>query len=268
MNIAEAKLRLTIPILWEILGLPGEPAESCCSPFREDAHPSFSIFAQGTRYYDHGEGDGGDAVDFLRRGTGLSKSANCRMFIKLAVGRPVVVDAVVHDRASSGRAPADRPGPRSKKFKVPPSLPKMLGGTDPKRLLLLDEYLERLAKRRRVSRAAVDLAHQRGLLQFCYVKVPGRQEGPFDWSPKGEELAWVGTDSRRVNAQTRFLDGSPWHHLPGTPSRRPGRGRGGPGPSGHPSPCRSRPSCWWRAALTCWPPVISSLRPADRTPWA
>ena len=53
----------------------------------------------------------------------------------------------------------------------------------------------------------------RALLQFCYVKVPGRREGPFDWLPKGEELAWVVTDSRRVNAQMRFLDGSPWHHL-------------------------------------------------------
>ena len=39
-----AKERLTIPELWRLLNLPGNPGRSCRSPFREDRNPSFSVY--------------------------------------------------------------------------------------------------------------------------------------------------------------------------------------------------------------------------------
>ena len=58
----------TIPELWVMLGLPGEPKSSGTmrSPFREDNSPSFVIFAESMAWKDHGSGEGGDGVEFVR----------------------------------------------------------------------------------------------------------------------------------------------------------------------------------------------------------
>ena len=47
-----AKEGLRIPELWAILSLPGKPARSCQSPFREDRNPSFSIYNSGRKWAD------------------------------------------------------------------------------------------------------------------------------------------------------------------------------------------------------------------------
>lgn len=39
--------------------------KSCRSPFREDRHPSFSIFDEGRRWKDHGTDESGDVFDFV-----------------------------------------------------------------------------------------------------------------------------------------------------------------------------------------------------------
>ena len=58
----------SIPELWVMLGLPGEPKSSGTmrSPFRDESNPSFSIFDNGHGFKDHGSGDGGDGVEFAR----------------------------------------------------------------------------------------------------------------------------------------------------------------------------------------------------------
>ena len=61
-----AKEELPIPALWQLLNLPGKPARSCRSPFREDRNPSFSIYDGGHRWKDHGTGLGGMPTSALR----------------------------------------------------------------------------------------------------------------------------------------------------------------------------------------------------------
>lgn len=59
----------TLPQLWVMLGLPGEPKTSGTmrSPWRDESNPSFSIFNGGYAFKDHGgEGAAGDGVEFVR----------------------------------------------------------------------------------------------------------------------------------------------------------------------------------------------------------
>ena len=78
--------RVSIPYLWNHFSLPGDVEPSCCvsSPFREDNHPSFSIYADGRRFKDHGTGEGGDSFDFYCLATGLSKREAFRSFLTIA----------------------------------------------------------------------------------------------------------------------------------------------------------------------------------------
>lgn len=79
-----AKEGLRIPELWAILSLPGKPARSCRSPFREDHNPSFAIYDEGRRFSDFATGQGGDAVDFVAMALGISNEDACRRLIELA----------------------------------------------------------------------------------------------------------------------------------------------------------------------------------------
>ncbi|MDB4781940.1 bifunctional DNA primase/polymerase [Akkermansiaceae bacterium] len=56
---------------WEDLELPGEPSESCQSPFRDDLNPSFSVFDAGRKWKDHGADEQGDVFDFVQKATGF-----------------------------------------------------------------------------------------------------------------------------------------------------------------------------------------------------
>ena len=64
-----AKARVSIPDAWRALVLPGEPLRTCCSPFREDRHPSFSISSCGRLWNDFAADEGGDVVSFVKRAT-------------------------------------------------------------------------------------------------------------------------------------------------------------------------------------------------------
>jgi|GEM_PF-6486836 len=55
-QIAAAKNTLTIPQIATRLGLPSLQIEPNRSPFREDKHPSFSVYDGGRRFKDHGNG--------------------------------------------------------------------------------------------------------------------------------------------------------------------------------------------------------------------
>jgi hypothetical protein len=86
MQLSEAKTRISIPELWVRLGLLGRAKKSCRCPWRQDRHSSFSVYANGTRWKDHGTAESGDVVDFFQQATGLSQGEACRQFIQLAMG--------------------------------------------------------------------------------------------------------------------------------------------------------------------------------------
>jgi hypothetical protein len=78
---------LPIPVLWVKLGLPGTVRDQCCrrSPFRDDdRHASFSIYATGTRWKDHGTGQGGDSFDFYQAFKKMDAKSAWRPFLELA----------------------------------------------------------------------------------------------------------------------------------------------------------------------------------------
>jgi hypothetical protein len=63
---AMAREKYSVPDAWVMLRLSGEPRRTCCSPFREDRHPSFSIHSDGKAWTDHATGEGGDVIEFIR----------------------------------------------------------------------------------------------------------------------------------------------------------------------------------------------------------
>jgi len=66
-DIERIKETWTIAQAWAKLGLPGDGTKRMVkSPFRDERTPSFSIFANGTRWHDFGSGEGGDVVDLVR----------------------------------------------------------------------------------------------------------------------------------------------------------------------------------------------------------
>jgi hypothetical protein len=80
-SIDEIKARYTIADAWRDEGLPGAPGKSCKSPFREDQHASFSVYEEGRKFKDHGDGAQGDVIDFL------ALARRCPMEEALAVAR-------------------------------------------------------------------------------------------------------------------------------------------------------------------------------------
>ncbi len=87
ITIAEAKARLSIFTLWRIQNLNGNPPAKdgvYRSPFREDGNPSFSIFANGTRFKDHATGESGDAITFYAMARGIENREAVKEFLTLA----------------------------------------------------------------------------------------------------------------------------------------------------------------------------------------
>lgn len=82
------KQALTIPTLGALLGCWETPSAGFArhrrSPFREDRHPSFSIYAEDRRWKDFGTNDGGDLVDFAAKALGLSLSDAARHLLALS----------------------------------------------------------------------------------------------------------------------------------------------------------------------------------------
>jgi hypothetical protein len=177
----EAKRRLPISTAWRALNLPGEPRRLCCSPFREERHPSFSIEADAL-WHDFADGTGGDVVSFVKRATDCTDAEAIRRVLDLAGGNlsPVTL-APRQGPAMPARPPRDE-----------------LTGLDLQPLTVGE--LERLADLRAWPLfAGLAIASRRGLL--CCGDVRHR----------GELLrAWVLTDNDRRAGMARRMDGEAW----------------------------------------------------------
>jgi|TARA_B100001971_G_scaffold209617_1_gene233526 hypothetical protein len=174
MTITEAKERVSIADLWSRYGYEGNPSRSCRSPFRDERNPSFSVFAGGYAWKDHGTGDGGDSVTFIQFAEGVSNAEACRKIAGYA----------------GGDATTPRPARIvSHRKRVKPKLPVFHESTEEK---------SRLAELRNVSPNAIDLCIERGLIRFGVWK--GMQ-------------AWFVVDQSKRNAQVRRLDGKPWDQI-------------------------------------------------------
>lgn len=180
ITLEEAKDRLTIPSLWARLDLPGKPGTSCCSPFREDRKPSFSVYDNGRKWKDHATGEGGDAADFLAHALNVSPEEGCRKLIEFAGGHRIPF----HAPRPIPLAAAAVDSKRTAKRAGWPPFEKPTGAE-----------VSAIAELRGLSVEGVSLAAERGLL-FCCESREGR--------------AWIVTDSSRRNAQGRLLSGQSW----------------------------------------------------------
>ena len=181
-SLLAAKRVLTIGQIWTHLALPGKAAKSCRCPWREDKHPSFSVSPDGLTWHDFGSGASGDAVSFLQRSAGLGIKSTIERFVEMA-----------GVSASVAPTPA-RTQPQTKAEPTPerakPVFPDFRKGTPAE--------LAQLAKLRGIGREGLEFASERGLLAFAVLK---------------GFVSWVVTDSARLNAQARRLDGKPWEHI-------------------------------------------------------
>jgi hypothetical protein len=180
--LEQAKSIITIFHLWRHFSYPGNPEKQnpVRSPFRPDRNPSFSITRDGQAFHDFATGDKGDVVTFWARATGLPVTDACKSFITYAGTGQSSLSPIT--RITS---PASPPAERQK-----PDLPPMQRG-DHKRLQVLAQF-------RNLSVEGLQLASERGLLHFALLKTLS---------------AWIVTDSERVNAQARRMDGGLWQHL-------------------------------------------------------
>jgi hypothetical protein len=181
--LAQAKERVTIFDLWRHFRYDGDPVRRnpARSPFRPDKYPSFSITRDGQAFHDFATGDKGDVVTFWARATGLPLSDACKSFIAYAgTGRSNIIP-ITRITPPAEASPTER---------QKPSLPPMQRGDH--------KQLQVLALFRDLSVEGLHLADERGLLHFATFH---------------NLSAWIVTDSERVNAQARRMDGGPWQHL-------------------------------------------------------
>ena len=183
-----AKQTVPISTAWRALGLPGEPAHTCRSPFREEHRPSFSLSPDGLLWHDFTTGEGGDVVSFVKRAAACNDAEAIRRVLDLAGGNasPVVL--------------APRQGPAK-----PTAAPyDGLAGLNLQPLSLA-EVNALQALRGFAFNAGLELANRRGLLRCA------------DVGHRGQILrAWILTDDARRSAQARRLDGMEWQFRYGT----------------------------------------------------
>ncbi len=182
LTIEEAKRRLSIFDIWELLELDGSPRHSCRSPFRDDTKPSFSVYADGMRWRDFGTDEGGDAIDFLASALKLGKKAACREFLALAQRDSYQLPAGPSRSVTATPQQSDR-------HRSLPNIPVDLHtGTT--------EELEQLRHLRKLpSLQGLQEASKAGLLRFATV---------------ANYRSWLVTDASRECIVARRLDGGEW----------------------------------------------------------
>ena len=171
-ELSELKTRYTIADAWRDEGLPGEPKQSCRSPFREDRNPSFAIFDDGRKWKDFGTDQGGDVFDLI------ATARNCT---------PAEAISIVKGRR--GQPVKTKRKPKRIKTLTAPDLRKPT----------VSELAAILQIRGWSLFAGLEIAHRRGLLFTCTMKDDG--------APRE---AWAITDPSSRAIQVRRIDGQPW----------------------------------------------------------
>lgn len=171
----------SIPELWAMLGLPGEPKPhgAMRSPFREDRSPSFSLFVDGRAWKDHGTGEGGDGVEFARVALGTDHAGVRAWWIERS-GISGDSPRQPQRPPQPAKPPETPPPPRSIQWPA-----QLVEGTP--------ATWDAFAKLRGLSPFAVSLAVSASLLRFC------RIEG---------KACYVVTDAARRCAEIRHWDRS------------------------------------------------------------
>ena len=178
-----AKARVGIAAAWHSLGLPGEPRRLCCSPFRDERHPSFSISAEDRLWHDFADGTGGDVVSFIQRATGCDAREAIQRVLELAGGALASPVILAPRAAPSANARPAYDG---------------LSCLDLQRPTLC-EVIALAGLRDWPTFAGLELAASRGLLRMA------------DVTRRGEtHRSWIFTDDARRSAQARRLDGGEW----------------------------------------------------------
>jgi hypothetical protein len=168
-KIEKIRSACSIAWAWRILGLPGEPARTCKSPFREDKKPSFSVYRakDSERWHDQGTGEGGDVVDFWAKAKGIT-----------------VQEAIIRLGAMTGMA---EPPPHSRyTVSIIVWPPDFLPPTELE--------CRSLGMLRELPAGAFDLAKRLGFLKV------GTHRG---------ELLWWLTDASRKGAEGKTFTGDP-----------------------------------------------------------
>lgn len=174
---AEARAAYTIPDAWQMLRLPGEPKSSGTmrSPLREESNPSFVIFDEGRAWKDHGTGDGGDVIEFIRHAIGGDHRA-VRDWLKERSG----IDYFDHGDGKTSSRPAKAPE-APKRIEWPAEL---VDGTE--------ATWHAFSKKLGIRYAATHHAVTAGILRFC--KIDGVR-------------CYVVTDTANRAAEIRRCDG-------------------------------------------------------------
>ncbi len=182
ISIEEIKARLDIPTVWRLLSLPGEPNKSCTSPFRQDRHPSFSVFDGGRRFRDHASGEAGMVIDFI-----------C-----------LALDAALPEALAWAREKCGGPLPVTAR-PAPALKPEARAGKAPALRMGKPGELEALARLRGFSVVMLRGADGCGLLRFADV-----------WG----RAAWCVCDPGGRIVEARRLDGQPWAAYGSMPARK------------------------------------------------
>ena len=173
---AEAREAYTISDAWQMLRLPGEPKPSCKSPFRDERTPSFTIFDDGKAWKDHGTGEGGDVIEFIRFAIGGDHRA-VRDWLKERIG----IDLYDH---GDGKAPS-RPAKVATASTAIQWPAELIEGTT--------ATWKAFADLKGLRYSTADVLVRAGILRFCKL-----EDGT---------KCFVLTDAARRSAEIRRLDG-------------------------------------------------------------
>ena len=170
--------RLTVYDIAKHLGIPLIHKNPQRSPFRQDRHPSFSVFNNGKKWKDHATGESGGIVDFYRMARPVSRDQAFREIIN-------IFGTQCHSRRASK------------------SRQRAIGQIQVgKGCINIPEFSWDIGK-------AKILSAQRGYnidaLKFAY------DCGCFGFCDYYRQNAWMITDNAALAAQVRRLDGKPWN---------------------------------------------------------
>ena len=167
--------------VWSLLGLQGDPKQSCRCPLHKDGNASFSVYraTKDNRWLwkCHAGCGRGDMVDLWMHVTGCSKADALRELRRnFGLSLP----------AGSTWLPGGRTEPAVDEVRALPSLELDLG---------TDAEIAELSQLRRLPEAGLRLAIERGLLRFAHHR---------------GVRSWVITDSECKAISCRPLSGKPW----------------------------------------------------------